>query len=71
MFRHNLTPLPLHVVLVITELKLPPVTSISNGRMLLAEILDVFATSVKTIVMHFQYIYFWSINKNIDQYQYR
>ena len=51
MFRHNLTPLPLLAVLVITELKLPPVTSVSNNIMLLAEILGVFATSVKKIVI--------------------
>ena len=50
MFRHNLTLLPLVAVFVIIELKLPPVTSVSNGRMLL-EILGVFATSVKRIVM--------------------
>ena len=61
MFRLNLTPLPLLAVLVITELKLPPVTSVSNGRMLLADILGVFATSLKKIV------YFGSINK----YQYQ
>ena len=46
MFRHNLTPLPLLAVLVIIELKLPPVTSVSNSRMIPADILGASATSV-------------------------
>ena len=66
MFRSNLTPLPLLAVLVIVELKLPPVTSVSNSRMLLAEILAVFTTSVKRTEMDFKRIDFCSINKSIE-----